>query len=134
MTRKTIRAAVETALTGLTTTAGRIYPYRVHHLGENQLPGLRIYLGEEAISEGFDAMSDRARELDLIVEAVAAANVNLDDTLDTIQEEVEAALEGSKLSGNAIDTEYRATDAPELSSEGEVAVGVQRIHFQVTYE
>lgn len=41
--RQQIREALETQLTGLTTTGARVYTSRVYPLNEDNLPALRIF-------------------------------------------------------------------------------------------
>ena len=60
--RTSIRSAVASRLTGLTTSGSRVYPSRIHPLSDANLPCLRVYLDEEEIdteSMGVDAWLDR---------------------------------------------------------------------------
>lgn len=135
MSRKALRNAAVASLTGLSLTGANVFPYRLHRLGVAQMPALRVYLGEEELSEDMQIMGDSVRTLDLIVEVVAAQVADLDDKLDDVQAQVETALNANPtLGGQAIDSEYQSTEAPELSGEGETPVGIQRIHYRVIYE
>ena len=60
--RTSIRSAIVSRLTGLTTSGARVYPSRIHPLADANLPCLRVYLDEEEIdseSIGADAWLDR---------------------------------------------------------------------------
>jgi hypothetical protein len=101
--RAQIRAAVVTALTGLTTTADRVYEARIYPLDDSILPGLCIYTrSESAENDGSAGAFALLRELPLVVEAYAKASPTVDGELDTIAEEVETALgSADKLGGLA---------------------------------
>lgn len=93
--RTSIRSAVASRLTGLTTSGSRVYPSRIHPLADANLPCLRVYLDEEEIvSETIhaDPLLDRAAVLR--VECCAKAVSDLDSTLDTMLAEVESAIAG----------------------------------------
>ena len=67
------------------------------------------------------------------MEAVAAANAGLDDTLDDIRAEVEAAIAADNtLSGYAWRVDYLGTER-ELTGEHAVDVGVAAMSFAVRY-
>lgn len=90
---KLIRDAAKTALTGLTTTATRVFANRLYALADTDLPGLRISLDAETVDVpdiGVNPVQER--QLQLLVECCAKANTALDDAVDQIQLEVEKAL------------------------------------------
>ena len=130
---KQIRAALVTKLTGLTTTASRVWANRLQVLQDANLPGLRIYLDDEA-AEGLlihtPEMYDR--KLSIVVEAVAKATSALDDTLDLISKEVEIALAtGITVAGRTLEVFYTGMrfDDEQLDKP----VGVKRMTFSLTY-
>lgn len=87
--RQTIREAAATLLTGLTTTGSRVFQSRM--VPQETLPCLLVTTNDEEISPGaFEKQLDR--RLTITVIGVAKATSNVDDTLDTIAAEVEAAL------------------------------------------
>lgn len=91
--RTSIRTAIATRLTGLTTTSTRVYPSRIQPLADANLPCLRVYLDDEEI--GTDSMAADVwldRQATLRVECCAKAVSGLDSTLDTMLAEVEAAI------------------------------------------
>ena len=49
--RTSIRTAIASRLTGLTTTGSRVYPSRIQPLADANLPCLRVYLDEEEIAK-----------------------------------------------------------------------------------
>ncbi|MDH5528386.1 MAG: hypothetical protein OEY97_13930, partial [Nitrospirota bacterium] len=93
--RTQIRIAVATALTGLPTTGPNVHPSRVWPLQEADLPALLVHAVSDPVDEEQHTLGrprKLTRDLSLVVEARAAGTAGLDDTLDTIESEVIAAL------------------------------------------
>lgn len=93
--RQSIREAAATLLTGLTTTGSRVHQSRLPYatLGDGELPALLVTTENESVADRtITAAAVLQRELDLIVSGLAKPSANLDDSLDTIAAEVEAAL------------------------------------------
>ena len=130
---KQIRDALKTALTGLTTTASRVYANRLQPMQDAQLPGLRIYLDDEdaeRLTVHSPAMQERT--LALVVEGCATAASGLDDTLDQISKEVETALAaGITISARNLEVFYTGMrfDDEQL----EKPIGVKRMTFSVVF-
>ncbi len=131
---KQIRAALVTALTGLTTSAARVYANRLYPLDSANLPGLRIYAdSEEAEILTVHGPALHKRTLAVAVEACALAASGLDDTLDLMSKEVETALAGGiTVSGRTLTPTYTG-----MSYQDEAAdkpVGVKRMTFTLEFE
>ena len=132
--RQQIRERVGTMLTGLTSTASRVYESRVYPLQDSELPALLIYTKSED-SLPLVMSSDRVmeRELSLVVECYAKANSNFDDTIDTISKEVEEAIAAdTTLNSLAKDIFIQSTEI-EFNAEGESPVGYATLTFLTTY-
>ena len=132
--RQQIRERVGTVLTGLTSTASRVYESRVYPLQDSELPALLIYTKSED-SLPLVMSSDRVmeRELSLVVECYAKANSNFDDTIDTISKEVEEAIAAdTTLNSLAKDIFIQSTEI-EFNAEGESPVGYATLTFLTTY-
>ena len=132
--RQQIRERVGTVLTGLTTTASRVYQSRVYALADTELPALLIYTKSED-SLPLVMHTDRVmeRELSLVVECYAKANSNFDDTIDTISKEVEEAIAAdTTLNSLAKDIYIQSTEI-EFNAEGESPVGYATLTFLTTY-
>jgi hypothetical protein len=133
--RKQIRAAVVTALGGLTLTKTNVFASRVRPLAEDQLPALRIYTNDEGDVEPLSIGNPvlQQRTLSLVVECVDKASDAMDDTLDDIAEDVEVALTADvTLGGIARDINYQGTEI-EINDESDQPVGVARMRFDVAY-
>ena len=133
--REQIRDAAVTALTSLTTTGARVYRERLYQLRAADLPGLRIYCGAESVeADRLGALHGQQRDMALIVEGLARATADLDETLDDICAEVEAALAADvTLGGKAKVLYLTGIDDPEQSDEGDQPIGLVRLNFRVQY-
>lgn len=136
--RRAIREAVATAVTGLTTTGSRVYQSRVYTLQRANLPGLRVFAGDETIEAvTIHGPTTQDRKLRIRVEAVAQALQDavsaLDDTLDGIVKEVEIAVAGMSLSGLADSIHLTDVSEPEYSDQGELPTGSVTITFEANY-
>lgn len=131
--RTQIREAVATALTGLSTTGANVYQSRVYAIDSNDLPALRIYTESET-SETHSVTGPRPllRTLQIIVEGVARATADVDDVIDQIAAEVEAAIGGSNLSGLVYDLILTGTELT-LSREAEQPTGMVRMTWMTQY-
>lgn len=133
--RQQIRERVATILTGLTTTGTRVYASRVYPMADANLPGLVIYATEET-AEITTLGSPRrsARVLRLVVEGRAKAVSGLDNTLDTICKEVEAAMAADPTLNNIVNDHHLANTSIALTGEGEQPVGVATMEFSIMYD
>ncbi len=103
--RQQIREAVATALVGLPTTGSNVYQSRMRPATDDTLPCLLVMTGDEAIDS--TAQEWQTRRLVVLVQGMAKATADVDDTLDDIALEVEEALFnagtlGGKLPGGLV--------------------------------
>ena len=134
--RRQIREAAVTAVTGLATTGARVFKNRVYPLQDSELPALVIATNDEAISsETAPRPRSQQRELALVIEAVAKANDDLDDTLDQIAKEVEIALAANGQAWLAGIAKWASLSQIEieLRGESEKVTGSARLTYLVTY-
>ena len=122
--RQTIREAATTKVTGLTTTATRVFQSRM--VPQETLPALLVTTNDEEIVPGTIGNLIE-RRLDLHVTGYAKQSSTVDDTLDTIAAEVETAMAGftyrNALKSLAVDFEETL----------EKPVGLIRLAFVCTY-
>lgn len=128
-----IREAVETLLTGLTTTGTKVYANRLQPLMDANLPGLRIFMDEEeAEALTIHAPQMLERKLTMIVECCAKAVATLDDTLDASSKEVEIALSGGiTLGGKKLLCTYAGMQFDDALADK--PAGVKRLRFLISY-
>ena len=132
--RMQIRNQVVTQLTGLTTTASRVFDSRVYPLEDANLPALLIYTKSET-SEPIEIGTNRTSErlLSLNIEAYVKSTTNFEDTLDTICKEVEQAIAADPtLSGKAKDCYLESTEI-EFNAEGEKPLAFATLTFLTSY-
>jgi hypothetical protein len=130
---KQIRTATVTKLTGLTTSATRVYANRLQPMADANLPGLRIYLDDERAEPlTIHAPVAISRELTLVVECCAKAASGLDDTLDLMSKEVEIALAaGISVSPQTLYPAYSGMSFDD--EQADKPVGVKRLTFSVPF-
>lgn len=133
--RDQLADAVETAVTGLATTASNVFRQRSieRTLQPSEMPALRIYkLGDQATSLGITSTPLYERSTQIRIEAVAEATSSLDTVLDAIGAEVETAL-GAVLTIGAskLILFYRGASFSE-SAEGQRPTGVLAMQFETT--
>lgn len=134
--RTSIRSAVATRLTGLTTSGARCYPSRIQPLADANLPCLRVYLDEETVEP--TTVHDPSilhREVTIRVECCAKAVSNLDSTLDTMLAEVETAIgTGDASFGGTIKSRpFLRSVEIELDDTLEKPVGILRAEYLAHY-
>ena len=129
--RKTIRDAVITSLTGLSTTGSSVFNSRVYPNEESKLPCLNVFTLSEAVE--LDSVKSTIRSLELVVEGFASANSNIENTLDTIATEVEEALGSDTSLSNTCQSHNITNTEITLANEGSLPIGVVRLVFNVIY-
>jgi hypothetical protein len=131
--RKQIRDRLKTILTGLTPTGTNVFASRVYPFKAAELPGLIIYTDDEASEPG--AMG---RGLDRIVDAkivgyVKPASGAVDDALDAIAEDVEAAIEDDPTLNGLANFSILESSTMEFDAESDNPVGVITLNYQIHY-
>ena len=128
-----IREAVATDLTGLATSGARVYPNRLHPFEASSLPGLRISIDSDSVTPlTVHHPHVQEHQLTLVVECVARASADLDDTCDAMAKEVEIALAGGVTVGTR--TLYPVLTGSEYDQEAAgTPAGAKRLSFQVDY-
>ena len=132
--RKTIREHVVTTVTSLSTTGSNVYETRYFPLQTGNLPALIVYTLDESIEDYTLGRNTRTqqRSLNLIIEAHCRGTANIDDTLDTIAEEVEEAMVTDvSRGGNAKDTKLVSTEI-EFDTASQ-KTGLMRLTYLINY-
>jgi hypothetical protein len=129
--RKTIRDAIATALTGLTTSGANVFASRVYELQDADLPGLRIYTNDETVDVLHD-QADAERTIELVIECCAKKASGFDDQIDDMVKEVETAIGAAQTAGGARHIDLTGIEI-EMEGEAEKPVGVARVKFNVCY-
>jgi hypothetical protein len=134
--RKQIRDAVTILLTGLTTTGDRVFAGRVTPIGQNEVPGLRLFVDEESIDAGtIHGPAVLERGLTIRVECCAALADGLDDELDQMALEVEEAIAADTTLGGILNGAIVPTSIDiDRSGEGATPIGQLTITFAAAYE
>lgn len=132
--RRQIREALAALVTGLATTGSRVYQSRVYPLGDSNLPCLLVNTDDESIetlTTGATPMQER--RLTVQVRAVAKESSSLDDTLDQIMAEVEAALGAAGVLSTLAKSITLSGLRVEMDDALEKPVGVASMEYQISY-
>lgn len=115
--RTQIRQAVVAALTGLPTTGARVFVNSVYELRASDLPCLLVQTGDEPQIDALTVSGTALQRQHLvIVKAIAKQTANLQDALDQMLLEVEAALALSTLGGLVKRMELKAISVNESAT------------------
>lgn len=126
--RKTLREAIVTSLTSLTTTGANVFDTRIYKLSQDSLPCLVVAAESEEIEE-LTLGGDLSRVTSFTVTAYARATASIEDTLDLIATEVELAFDPGVSAKYWTITET----AFEFSGEGDNPTASMTMTFQVLY-
>ena len=137
--RQEIREAVAAQLTGTdpdfaTGADDRVRESRMIPWPRIQLPAIAVYTLEETVEPVETASREINRKLSLAIEIAAEASDDVDDTLDTLCAEVEAAMAlDETFDGKAAASILASTDI-DLLEVGQKMVGLARLVYTVTYQ
>lgn len=128
--RQAIREAAAAAVTGLALTGARVFQSRMR--AQEDLPCLLVTTNEERVDRpDIGELEERDVEIEFLGVAKAAADV--DDTLDSIAEQVETALGANHTLGGRVKRMQLTALRPEFDDELEQPVGLMRITYRATY-
>lgn len=131
--RKQIRAAVVAAVTGLTTTGTNVFVSRQPRIEDDEYPCLLVYtLEEESEIDTMNRPRGLERSVDVAIEAVEKGTTGVDDTLDTIAKEVEAAL-GNNLLGGLVKDLWLSSTKFTFDGEAKKVYGAAQMIWQANY-
>jgi minor tail protein U len=132
--RKEIRDALVDTLIDADTAAGEnVYPNRETPLWDSELPAILVYTIDES-AEPRDANGRQYRRtLKITVEAKCEATTSVDDELDALAVEIEAAINANtSLGGLVYDLTYLNTDL-SLTSDTDILRGTATITYEAKY-
>lgn len=131
--RTQIRDAIKTRLTGLTTTADRVFKSRKYPLNNAELPGLCIYAEEEENETDTNEIGTQFRELLVVIEGVDKDKTDIDDALDVIAAEVETAMFSDPFFNNLVQGCQLESTVIETNDDTEQPTGSIAMSFRVNY-
>lgn len=133
--RQQLVDAVVTRLTGLATTAARVFADRPedYALQESELPALLIYDdGESSVDQLLLSPLSYLRTVELRVAGIVKSVAGASNTARTICKEVEAALAAAlTVDGRAVDAIYRGTEVTPPDAASDRPVVRVTLSFQV---
>jgi hypothetical protein len=133
--RKAIRDAVVTALVAAATSAGsRVFPTRVVPWRKTELPAVSVYALDEKSDDQQTAPRWLKRTMTLSVEAVVRQGANVDDALDALALELEAAMHADPTFGDVCGDSTLTGTELEVLEQGDQLFGLLRLTYSVTYD
>ena len=127
--RQQIRERAGTALTGLALTGSNVFQSRLYPLIDEDLPCILVSVdAEEITAETTSGIIRREVLLSLVVKDKFTAD--LDDRLDSIGVEVEAAIAGE--TATVLSKSALINVEIDLEAEGEQPTGALKMSYQVT--
>lgn len=128
----TVRSAIVTAVTGLTTTGARVYEDEPYPLTAAQVPGLIVSAWSPAV--GFASMDASVIQVDVDVgiECLAKGTSGLQTTLDTIAKEVQTALAGvTSIGSRAVRIAPVSIERPQFMLDSDQPVARRLLLFRI---
>lgn len=127
--RQQVREEIASILVGLATTGTRVFTSRTYPIRDVDLPCLRIKTEQERVEYvTVNQPAQQEREITLVIEAIAKATENLDDTLDDICKEVELVIDS--VATISKDIQLAGTNI-EMSVEGNQPVGMATMIYRM---
>lgn len=131
--RQQIRDALQTQLTGLATTGAHVYVSRAYPLQDDILPALRVFFERDQVNTDYTSNESEWHELSIVVEAIARASSDLDDTLDTICGEVCDAIASNDTITNRVKWIRLERIDFDLNDDGDKPIGSAVMRFAAHY-
>lgn len=131
--RKQIRDAAVAVLTGLSLTGAHVFASRVRPLLDAELPALRVFSRESQL-EALSLSGTGASQFDLTlgIEIVVKLTDGLDDQIDAIAAEVEAALAAAPDSTWLGGTVGGISTDIDFDEETNLPTGIARLAVSIT--
>ena len=129
--RQQIREQLATTLTGLATTANRVYDTRVY--AYDQLPCLTVYADRDTLDEENSQRTKHWHNLALRVEARAKAKASVEDIIDTICAEIEAAVYADTTLNSKVLDVFLAETVIEYSVEQDQPIALATLTLNAIY-
>jgi hypothetical protein len=133
--RQKIREKISELVIAANTVAGsRVYTDRVKKIAQSELPAVFIFTASETSKYAMQPHPALERDMSLVVCGFIQRDTSLDDEIDDLSEEIEAALTGIRqLEGYWDHLELKSTEI-EVEGEGEKPIASVKLTYQVTYD
>lgn len=134
--RQAIREAIVTALTNETAADDRVFKTRLAPLPRALLPAISVYTQDEETEPASKRTAPRElkRTVTVGIDAWCSAKEDVDDALDDLALEIEAAMDEADqgLGGTAFDCVLARTEVG-FKTDGDRPMGCVHLEYEVTY-
>tara|TARA_B100000287_G_scaffold433675_1_gene495968 strand:- start:1 stop:441 length:441 start_codon:yes stop_codon:yes gene_type:complete len=131
--RQTIREKIVTNVTGLGLTGSNVFDTKLYNLTQTNLPALCVYAEAESSEMSNITNNTLDRNLDVVIEAYCEQNDQIEDTLDTICEQIEEAIGADPTLTDSCASIILMNTEIDFTSFGEKPVGVAKLTYTVNY-
>jgi hypothetical protein len=134
--RQDIREAAKAQLVAANTAAAdRVTETRVVPHKRPKLPAIAVYMLAETVDPASWATAPRElkRFADLAIEGAAQQAEDVDDALDALALQIEAAIHKDETLGGKCSDCVLASTEVDVLEEGQQLIGVVRLNYRVTY-
>jgi len=132
--RKEIRDSIVERLKGATHCGERVFSNRGRSFFASELPSITVYTDSES-SQFLNAPENRLRRtIKLIIEAATIQQCHIDDELDELAMQIEAAIPNSQLFDGLIQNISLSQSEMGLADKGEKVMGSVRMTYEVEYD
>jgi hypothetical protein len=135
--RQLIREAVKDALIEADTSAGeRVYGNRMVPWRRTQLPAIAVYTLEESVDPDSKTTAPRIlrRTLQLVVDAVTEESSTIEDELDALCVQIEAAMDTDETFSDVCARSILESTDIDILEDGEKLLGRARLIYAVEYD
>jgi len=134
--RTQIRNLAVSTATGLSLTGSNVFESRLHPLAQSQLPCWIVSADEEEgenVTMAMGGAPEQQRTLQLEFAGYARGVSGVEDTLDSMAEELEAVITTSAFAALAKDIEYQGTEVELAGEDLDNTFGIVTVVYRVTY-
>lgn len=133
--RKAIRQSLAAILKNAATAAGdRVFSSRSTPIFESELPAILVYTRSESVELFAESPREYKRTVTVVIEAVAeTTGENLDDQLDDVGQEIEAALAVDHTAGDTVSELTLSGSDLLVDRDGEKYQGAVKLEYQAIY-
>jgi len=132
--RQQIRDQIVEKLKGQTRCGDRVFSNRGRSFFATELPSITLYTESETSTFLHPPETRLKRTMRLVIEAASIQETHIDNELDDLGAEIEAALPNFHIFQNDIQSMQLAESEIGISDRGEKIIGSIRLVYEVEYE
>jgi hypothetical protein len=128
--RANIRTALQTLLEDVDAT---VFTSRTSNIPTKDLPAIIIYTPSEPATPRALGSRQYIRDLEITLEVKVQASSDVDNELDALVSDIEAAIDGDPSVGGTLQSLVQTNTETRVDEQGEQPIGVAVLTFQAKY-